>query len=179
MTLRAWVSTLVSSEVKDQDDPWHFPLLLVFLSAAFVNTLYEIPKLVYLCSAIISTRFFTDDPSRRAGKVIPGQEPHVTIQICVYNEGRIVEETIRCACSANWPLHKLSIQILDDSTDTASIQIISSAVASWNERGVNISRCTRSNRIGYKGGSLNYHFESVKSEYVAIFVRTTVAVALM
>eukprot|EP00562_Extubocellulus_spinifer_P010665 CAMPEP_0178501046 /NCGR_PEP_ID=MMETSP0696-20121128/16731_1 /TAXON_ID=265572 /ORGANISM="Extubocellulus spinifer, Strain CCMP396" /LENGTH=487 /DNA_ID=CAMNT_0020129949 /DNA_START=46 /DNA_END=1506 /DNA_ORIENTATION=- len=150
-----------------EEDDSHFPLLLLFLATAAINSIYTISRLINLFSSIISTRLFTKDPSDEAGTMLPGQEPYVTIQICTYNEGRVVEETIARACSVHWPLDKLTIQVLDDSTDPISRKIIMATVASWNERGINISLRSRQSRIGYKAGSLRFHFDSVQSEYVA------------
>lgn len=162
----------------DKDDPWHLPLVLLFLAAVAINSLYMMSRFINLTAAIISTRFFTNDPSAQADTVLffPGTEPHVTIQICTHNEGRVVEETIARACSIDWPRNKLSIHVLDDSTDPFSIEVANSAVMSWNEKGMDISRRTRPNRNGYKAGNLAFHFESIQSEFVAMLVRAIVVV---
>jgi len=154
------------------DDPWHFLLLIVFFSAVAANSLYVTSRWINLIAAAVNTRCFTKDPNEDAGIVCPGQEPHVTIHICCYNEGRIVEETIARACSVHWPLDKLSVHVLDDSTDQTSRQIVSSAVANWSERGVDIEHRIRPTRIGYKAGNLRHNFDSVRSEYIAYLVRT-------
>ena len=117
-----------------------------------------------------STRFWTDCPQEKGGWIQHGEEPHVTIQICTFNEGALTQKTIDHACSVDWPANKLTIQILDDSTDSSSIEVNEARVAHWRERGVDISRLTRPNRTGFKAGSLGYHFDSVKSDFIAHFV---------
>ena len=43
--------------------------------------------------------------------------PHVTIQIPIFNEKYVAERAIRSCADINYPLDRLQIQILDDSTD--------------------------------------------------------------
>lgn len=152
------------------NDPWHRPLLVVFLTNATVLWCFQVSRWANLLHAVISTRFFTDKPSEKKGKISPGREPHVTIQICCYNEGGVVEETITRACSVDWPIDKLTVQILDDSTDEASVTIVKAAVAIWKSRGIDISRLTRPSRIGYKAGNLRHCFDSIQGDFVAHFV---------
>jgi cellulose synthase/poly-beta-1,6-N-acetylglucosamine synthase-like glycosyltransferase len=103
----------------------------------------------------------------QAGVIARGDEPHVTVQICSYNEGSVVIETIAKACSMRWPKDKLTIQICDDSNDLESILHIKESVTYWKQRGFDIARLTRRGRVGYKAGSLRHHFSKVKGKFVA------------
>ena len=154
----------------EENDPWHTPLLVLFVISCGINWFYGLSRWANLIHAVISTRFFTDNPDEKSGRIQPGKEPHVTIQICSYNEGAVIKETIKRACSVDWPRNKLTVQVLDDSTDQSSCRIIDEAVASWQESGVNVARMTRPQRVGYKAGSLRFHFPSVHSKFVAHFV---------
>ena len=53
--------------------------------------------------------------------------PKVTVQLPVYNEKYVVQRLIDSVCSLDYPLDKLEIQVLDDSTDE-TIDIISNQV---------------------------------------------------
>ena len=46
------------------------------------------------------------------------------------------------------------LQVLDDSTDRTTRDLVDDKVVEWRERGVNIEVMRRSNRAGYKAGAL-------------------------
>src|SRR5881275_3088763 len=43
--------------------------------------------------------------------------PRVTVQLPIFNEQFVVERLLDAICRVNYPLEKLDIQLLDDSTD--------------------------------------------------------------
>src|SRR4051794_30101684 len=45
------------------------------------------------------------------------QLPKVTVQLPMYNEDIVAERIIRASCLIDYPLDRLEIQVLDDSTD--------------------------------------------------------------
>jgi len=94
--------------------------------------------------------------------------PHVTVQLPVYNEMYVVERLIDTVCSFDYPLDKLEVQVLDDSTDL-SIEIIAKRVQLWKEKGVDIVQVRRTDRKGYKAGALEEALETAKGEFIAIF----------
>ena len=105
----------------------------------------------------------------RPGAFQDEKEPHVTVQICAYNEGAVVPATIACACSLDWPREKLTVQVCDDSTDKMSTLLIEKEVQYWKSRGVDVERFSRPDRVGYKAGNLRYNFNKIKGDYVAYF----------
>lgn len=143
------------------------PLHLLYLFPITVQLVYSIGRLPNLFRTLVATRFFTWSP--KGGKIVPQKEPGVTIQICAYNEGDVVEETINHACQVDWPREKLFIHVCDDSTDQESIAVIGNAVSVWKAKGIQIEHLRRPHRIGYKAGNLRYHFDSVQTDYVAHF----------
>ena len=50
----------------------------------------------------------------------PAEWPAVTVQLPVYNEKYVIERLIAAVCRLDYPLEKLEIQVLDDSTDETS-----------------------------------------------------------
>lgn len=94
--------------------------------------------------------------------------PYVTVQLPVYNEMYVVERLIDAVCSLDYPLDKLEIQVLDDSTD-ATTEIIANRVQFWKVTGVDIVQVTRQDRKGYKAGALEVGLETAKGEFIAIF----------
>lgn len=94
--------------------------------------------------------------------------PHVTIQVPLYNEKFVVARIIDCVAKLEYPIDKLQIQIIDDSTDE-SIEIVSDRVAHYKDLGFDIEHVRRDNRIGYKAGALAAAMDGVKGELIAIF----------
>ena len=94
--------------------------------------------------------------------------PPVTVQLPIYNERFVVGRLIETAVSLHYPLDRLQIQILDDSTDDTTQQA-ANLVAHFQSQGVNIQLYHRHNRQGYKAGALAAAQPHVTGDYVAIF----------
>jgi cellulose synthase/poly-beta-1,6-N-acetylglucosamine synthase-like glycosyltransferase len=94
--------------------------------------------------------------------------PSVTVQLPVYNEQYVVERLIRAAAEIDYPAEKLSIQVLDDSTDETTA-IAKCVVEELTGRGVDIELIRRDDRTGYKAGALENGLALAKGELVAIF----------
>lgn len=122
-------------------------VVLLDLLFAFVRIKY----LVALIRALFLDGTFAGLPDKpKPGTIKKGNEPQVTIQICTYNEGPVVVETIRRSCAQDWPKDKLTVQILDDSTEESTIKLIEDAVADGKRKDVDVKRLTRVDRVGYK-----------------------------
>ncbi len=94
--------------------------------------------------------------------------PRVTVQLPIYNEMYVVDRLIDAVCALDYPLDKLEIQVLDDSTDETR-EIVELAVRRQQARGFDISYVHRTDRTGYKAGALDAGLKLVKGEYIAIF----------
>jgi cellulose synthase/poly-beta-1,6-N-acetylglucosamine synthase-like glycosyltransferase len=92
--------------------------------------------------------------------------PLVTVQLPIYNERYVVERLIESVVALNYPLDKLQIQILDDSTD-ATCDLILNKIKEYPE--IDIQYHHRKNRCGYKAGALKEGLEKAKGEFTAIF----------
>ena len=98
------------------------------------------------------------------------QYPTVVVQLPMFNEREVCRQVIDCACEIEWPRDALMVQVLDDSTDEVARERIQDAVASWRERGVNITYKWRSNRQGYKAGAMAEAMPDIQGyEFIAIF----------
>ena len=87
--------------------------------------------------------------------------------LSIYNEQKVIETTLDSILSLDYPASKLTVMILDDSTDeTSSIidQYLASHLISCK---VEILR--RSNRSGYKAGALAEATLKTSSDLIAIF----------
>ena len=94
--------------------------------------------------------------------------PRVTVQLPMYNEDVVAERIIRATCQLDYPLDRLEIQVLDDSTDH-SAEIAEKAVADWAAKGYPIKYIHRTNRVGYKAGALAEALPQATGEFIAIF----------
>jgi cellulose synthase/poly-beta-1,6-N-acetylglucosamine synthase-like glycosyltransferase len=94
--------------------------------------------------------------------------PNVTVQLPMYNEDMVAERIIRASCQIDYPLDKLEIQVLDDSTDH-SAEIARKACEQWAAKGYPIRYIHRANREGYKAGALAAGLVEASGEFVAIF----------
>lgn len=94
--------------------------------------------------------------------------PIVTVQLPVYNELYVVERLIDAVCRLEYPVGKLEIQVLDDSTDETR-EIIANKCAYYGARGIPITHIHRSERNGYKAGALKEGLLTAKGEFITIF----------
>ena len=94
--------------------------------------------------------------------------PHVTVQLPMFNEDTVAERIIRASCAIDYPLDKLEIQVIDDSTDH-SADIARKAVADMAAKGYPIKYLHRDNREGYKAGALAAAMKEATGEFIAIF----------
>jgi cellulose synthase/poly-beta-1,6-N-acetylglucosamine synthase-like glycosyltransferase len=94
--------------------------------------------------------------------------PHVTIQLPVYNEMYVVERLIKSVCEIDYPIDKLEVQVLDDSTDE-TVDIVSNTVKEYQLQGFDIQHIHRNQRTGFKAGALKEALQNAKGEFITIF----------
>ncbi|PIA62174.1 hypothetical protein AQUCO_00200287v1 [Aquilegia coerulea] len=98
--------------------------------------------------------------------------PMVLVQVPMCNEKEVYAQSISAVCQFDWPRDRFLVQILDDSDDYDTQNLIKNEVSSWRQKGVNIVYRHRLVRTGYKAGNLKSGMscDYVKDyEYVAIF----------
>lgn len=94
--------------------------------------------------------------------------PMVTIQLPMYNELYVADRIIEKVAEFDYPIDKLQIQVLDDSTDETK-DLIARKVAEVAATGINIQHIHRVDRTGYKAGALDDAMDQVQGEFIAIF----------
>ncbi len=98
----------------------------------------------------------------------PKEIPFVTIQLPIYNEEYVVERLLENISKIEYPISKLEIQVLDDSTDD-SVLDTAKRIKALQETGLDIQHIRRTNRQGYKAGALKEGLDMAKGEFIAIF----------
>jgi cellulose synthase/poly-beta-1,6-N-acetylglucosamine synthase-like glycosyltransferase len=94
--------------------------------------------------------------------------PRITVQLPIFNEQFVVERLLDAVCRLNYPLEKLDIQVLDDSTDE-TVAVARGLVNHYAGKGFPVSYHHRSNREGFKAGALTEGLKTSQGEFVAIF----------
>lgn len=94
--------------------------------------------------------------------------PCVTIQLPLYNEKYVARRLIESVALMKWPMGKLQILVLDDSTDETS-EITKSSVKLLKLKGYDITVLSRGERTGYKAGALQNALNYSRGKYIAIF----------
>lgn len=97
-----------------------------------------------------------------------GNAPFVTVQLPMFNELYVADRIIETAAQFDYPLDRMQIQVLDDSTDETK-DIIAKKVAEVAARGINIQHVHRTDRTGYKAGALDDAMDQVQGDFIAIF----------
>lgn len=88
----------------------------------------------------------------------------------MFNERAVCQSIIDSCCELAWPRERFCVQVLDDSTDAATRDLVDDKVAEWRERGVNVYALRRTNRSGYKAGAMKEGIEELADyDFVAIF----------
>lgn len=144
---------------------YHLSILAIFVYGCFLLFLF-IYSLVQLNLAIqyVKMRY------RRLKKPVltDDQWPVVTIQLPVFNELYVIERLIDACCAIEYPLDKLEIQVLDDSTDE-SFDVAAKKIAEKQKLGIDIKHIKRPERKGFKAGALAYGLDICRGEFTAIF----------
>lgn len=94
--------------------------------------------------------------------------PPVLVQLPLFNEGDLIERILAATLALDWPRERLSIQVLDDSTD-GSLAVSQRAVAALKQQGVQIELLHRVQRTAFKAGALAAGLERSTAPFVAIF----------
>jgi cellulose synthase/poly-beta-1,6-N-acetylglucosamine synthase-like glycosyltransferase len=139
-----------------------------------ITTLYAatlIGLAIYAFNALVMSALFIRHRHRVKHETPPPQPqewPQVTVQLPIFNERHVIERLIDAVVSLDYPLEKLSIQILDDSDDETTT-LARVRVAYHAAQGIDISYLRRPERTGYKAGALAYGLQQTNSEFIAIF----------
>lgn len=108
------------------------------------------------------------DSPPRPRPLRPENAPPVTVQLPVHNEPLVIERLIDAAVGLDYPIDRLQVQVLDDSTDETTA-LAAARVAHHRAAGVDIELIHRSSRAGYKAGALQAGLSRAKGEFTAIF----------
>ncbi len=128
---------------------------------------------LYSANMLILTALYWLDAIRRSLRpskpsvAIP-EWPHVLVQLPLYNERLVATRLIKAVSQLDYPLDRLHIQVLDDSTDSTR-DLVDNSAAYWRKRGRCIDVLRRGRRLDYKAGALREGLRNSSEAFVAIF----------
>jgi cellulose synthase/poly-beta-1,6-N-acetylglucosamine synthase-like glycosyltransferase len=146
----------------------------LLLSLVDIATAVSLAVLVWVALGLITlvVRFILDE--RRLGREGPApcppltaEVPHVLVQLPVFNEPAVVENVLRTAAALDWPRDKLTVQLLDDSTDETSA-IAGGVATELRAGGTDVQHVRRDDRSGFKAGALARGLELSQAPYIAM-----------
>lgn len=137
-----------------------YSLLAIYILGMLIILGYSLALGHLLIGFWKSKRRNQKDPS------LPSEWPKVTIQLPVFNELYVAERLVDAVAKIDYPLEKLEVQILDDSTDETS-GLIQAKLKQYPA--FPFVYLHRSNRKGFKAGALREGLVVAKGEFIAIF----------
>lgn len=93
--------------------------------------------------------------------------PKVTVQLPVYNEYYVIRRLIEAVGKLDYPVDRLQIQVLDDSTDETT-DIAAAELEKLRGKGFDAALIRRANREGFKAGALSEGLREAVGDFVFI-----------
>ena len=143
-----------------------YSIILIYSIALLLIFMYALAQLNLLFNYLKARK--TPDTSEKYDFTNPEEIPFVTIQLPVYNELYVMKRLLKNIAKISYPIDKLEIQVLDDSTDE-SVAITAKYVKEIQEKGIDIQHIRRDNRQGFKAGALKEGLKTAKGNFIAIF----------
>src|SRR5271157_4940501 len=141
-------------------------MLLIGYIAGSLYLLCMIAMSLYGLNAMATAILFISTkrhPKKEQPTPEPKEWPKVTIQLPVFNEKYMLERLLWAVTKLDYPLDRLQIQVLDDSTDDTAL-LSARLVEEYRARGFNIECICRTERGGYKAGALKKGLETASGE---------------
>jgi cellulose synthase/poly-beta-1,6-N-acetylglucosamine synthase-like glycosyltransferase len=153
-------------------DTWE--TAMPFISQVIIDVFYLLALValfLYGLNAYIMLALHWWNRRRRPKSRPPGPPtawPLVTVQLPLYNERYVARRLLKAVGAIAYPLDRLEIQLLDDSTDETT-EILLEVAHELRGRGLTVIHRQRKDRTGFKAGALAAGLIEARGEFVAIF----------
>jgi cellulose synthase/poly-beta-1,6-N-acetylglucosamine synthase-like glycosyltransferase len=139
-----------------------------------VTTVLHLPYAVILCfllgGVVERVGYYWRGRALEPTGRLPHLRPTVCVQLPMYNEHAVARRVIEAACAMSWPIDRLSVQVLDDSTDADTRALVAEVCERMRaSTGVDCRVHNRADRRGYKAGALEEGRLRTDAELLAIF----------
>jgi cellulose synthase/poly-beta-1,6-N-acetylglucosamine synthase-like glycosyltransferase len=144
------------------------------LSWWIVTVLLHVPYLgilAFLTGGLIERAgyYWRGREPEQAGR-LPAELPTVCVQLPMFNEHAVARRVIEAAAAMTWPRDRLSVQVLDDSTDDDTRALVDDVCAEVRRTtGVDCHVLRRTDRRGFKAGALEAGRLVTDAEFLVIF----------
>jgi cellulose synthase/poly-beta-1,6-N-acetylglucosamine synthase-like glycosyltransferase len=139
-----------------------------------LTTALHLPLLVVLCflagGLVERFGFYVRGRAAAPPGRLPTTYPTVCVQLPMFNEHAVARRVIEAASAMNWPVDRLSVQVLDDSSDYDTRALVDRACADVRAlTGIDCRVRRRADRQGYKAGALEAGRRETDAEFIVIF----------
>jgi cellulose synthase/poly-beta-1,6-N-acetylglucosamine synthase-like glycosyltransferase len=141
-------------------------IILIYSIALLLIFMYALAQLNLLLNYLKAKN--TTDTSDKFDFSNQEEIPFITVQLPVYNELYVMKRLLKNIAKLEYPIDKLEIQVLDDSTDE-SIETTAKHIKLIQANGIDIQHIRRDNRKGFKAGALKEGLKTAKGEFIAVF----------
>jgi cellulose synthase/poly-beta-1,6-N-acetylglucosamine synthase-like glycosyltransferase len=134
----------------------------------------HVPLFVILCflaaGLVERVGFYFRGRHAAAPGRLPAAYPKVCVQLPMFNEHAVARRAIEAVSAMSWPVDRLSVQVLDDSTDHDTRALVDRVCAEVRaSTGVDCRVLRRPDRRGYKAGALETGRRETDAEFLVIF----------
>jgi cellulose synthase/poly-beta-1,6-N-acetylglucosamine synthase-like glycosyltransferase len=132
------------------------------------------PLLVILCflagGLVERLGFYFRGRAASTSGRLPTPAPTVCVQLPMFNEHAVARRVIEAASAMTWPVDRLAVQVLDDSTDADTRALVDRVCAEVRaSTGIDCRVRRRADRVGYKAGALEAARRQTDAEFLVIF----------
>lgn len=99
---------------------------------------------------------------------LPDPLPDVLVQLPIYNERYVAQRALAAIGRFDYPRDRVTIQILDDSTDETTT-LLEQTASALRRDGWRVDHLRRTGREGFKAGALAHGLEQNPAPFIAIF----------
>jgi cellulose synthase/poly-beta-1,6-N-acetylglucosamine synthase-like glycosyltransferase len=138
-----------------------------FLQFALCIILVCVCTLSVQLAGLAWVRVFRKRPTLTHARLDEDELPHVLVQLPVCNEGPLAVRVAASAARMDWPLDRLTIQLLDDG-DMDTHDELAAAVRAVVPATVNFQILRRGDRKGFKAGNLAFGLNHSDAPFVAV-----------
>ncbi|MHC4731222.1 MAG: glycosyltransferase, partial [Planctomycetota bacterium] len=142
--------------------PFQVLLLSLYVPMSLVLAVYGLHR-VHMVFAYLRARRRNPQPEGELKEL-----PSVLVQVPVFNERAVVRRVLEAVARLDYPQDRLTVQLLDDSTDD-TVEIGAQVCAELRAEGLAIEHVRRESREGFKAGALAHGLDRDDAELVAIF----------
>jgi cellulose synthase/poly-beta-1,6-N-acetylglucosamine synthase-like glycosyltransferase len=112
--------------------------------------------------------FFHGRVGERAGVLPPGL-PAICVQLPMFNEHLVARRVIEAVARLDWPRDRFEIQVLDDSSDADTRELVDRVCERVRASGTSCRVVRRETRSGYKAGALEEARHLTAADFLVLF----------